>query len=247
MRNITGAALEQLGLNEDIPKHVGIIMDGNGRWAQQRGLPRSMGHKAGVERLRGIIRLSSDLGIEALSLYAFSTENWKRPDSEKSVLFALLVEYFSREIAELHENGVCIRVLGDIAAFPAAVREAVLAAEQKTAHNTGLKLNIALNYGSRAELLRAAQSMVNDALDGKIPREISSAQLESRLYTSGLPMLDLVIRTSGEQRLSNFMMYQAAYAELLFVEDYWPDYSDERYLDGLRSYQKRSRRFGGLQ
>ncbi|MDD3920991.1 MAG: isoprenyl transferase [Eubacteriales bacterium] len=247
MKTITGEALKKLGLDENLPKHVGIIMDGNGRWAQSRGLPRSMGHKAGVERLRGIIRLSSDLGIEALTLYAFSTENWKRPESEKSVLFSLLVEYFNKEIAELHANDVCIRALGELDAFPDAVRTAVRAAESKTANNSGLKLNICLNYGSRAELLRAARLLMEEAAAGTLsPADITEREIENRLYTKDLPMLDLVIRTSGEQRLSNFLMYQAAYAELLFVEDYWPDYSDERYLEGLRTYQKRSRRFGGV-
>lgn len=240
--------LLEIGLSpEALPAHVGIIMDGNGRWAKSRGLPRSMGHRAGVDRLRGVIRLSSDLGIQALSLYAFSTENWKRPKAEVDVLCGLLVEYFGKEIDELHQNGVCIRILGDTGAFPPAVQKAVDEAQARTRENPGLKLNIALNYGARAEILRAVQSLARDAAAGNIkPGDVDESTFEARLYTAGLPSLDLVIRTSGEQRLSNFLMYQAAYAELLFVSEHWPDFTDERYIEALKQYAGRSRRYGGL-
>lgn len=246
MKRYTDQELRDKGLI-NLPAHVGIIMDGNGRYAKQRGLPRSMGHRAGVDRLRGIIRLSSDIGIEALTLYAFSTENWKRPQAELDVLFSLLVEYFSKEIDELHENGVRISAPGDTSAFPARVREAIGGAIARTAQNQGLKLNIALNYGSRAELARAARRLVERAAAGELAAsDVDEAALGAELYTAGLPDMDLVIRTSGEKRLSNFFMFQAAYAELIFADEYWPAFTDELYIAALREYSQRNRRFGGL-
>ena len=227
-------------LQQAMPRHVGIIMDGNGRWAQKRGLPRPMGHRAAMERLREVIRLSSDFGIEALSLYAFSTENWKRPQSEIDALMGLFMEYFLRELEELNKNGVCIRILGDKEAFLPRIREAMVAAEDKTASNSGLKLNIALNYGSRAEVVRAVNLLICKG------NPADESDLMGALYTGGLPDLDLVIRTGGEKRLSNFMLLQAAYAELVFVEDYFPDFAQARYIDCLREYQRRSRRFGDV-
>ncbi|MEG1547184.1 MAG: isoprenyl transferase [Clostridia bacterium] len=247
MRKYTDKQLVELGLSQNLPNHVGIIMDGNGRYAQSHGLPRAMGHRAGVDRLRGIIKLSSDIGITALTLYAFSTENWKRPQSELDTLFALLVEYFGREIDELHNNGVCIRIPGNTNAFPPRVKAAVDAAVERTKNNDGLKLNIALNYGSRAELARAARMIAQEVMDGTLAIEdIDETVLSDRLYTAGLPDIDLVIRTSGEQRLSNFFMMQAAYAELIFTDVYWPDYSDQRFIESLIEFQRRNRRFGGL-
>ncbi|MEA4970576.1 MAG: polyprenyl diphosphate synthase [Candidatus Pelethousia sp.] len=231
---------EEFGLSPQLPRHVGIIMDGNGRWAQRRGLPRPMGHRAAMERLRDVIRLSSDLGIEALSLYAFSTENWKRPQSEIEALLGLFMEYFLRELEALHANGVCIRILGEKSAFPPRIGEAMRMAEGRTAANAGLKLNIALNYGSRAEVVRAVNLLVEKG------QPIDEAGLMAALYTGGLPDLDLVIRTGGEQRLSNFLLLQAAYAELVFVADFFPDFSEARYTDCLREYQRRSRRFGDV-
>jgi len=237
--------IRALGLNpQGIPKHVAIIMDGNGRWAQSRRLPRSAGHRAGTDRLRGIIRLSSDLGIGSLTLYAFSTENWKRPSDEVGTLMGLLIEYFTNEIDELHENNVRIRIIGAYEGLPVGPRAAVERAMKRTEANTGLNLNIALNYGSRAEILRAA------TLAAKQAQETNAAMteelLESYLYTHGQADVDLLIRTSGEQRLSNFLLYQLSYAEFLFPEEYWPDFSDERYIEALKTYQSRSRRFGGL-
>lgn len=247
MRTFTDEKIESLDLSRKaLPKHVAIIMDGNGRWAKSRMLPRSAGHRAGVDRLRGIIRLSSDLGIEALTLYAFSTENWKRPSDEVGTLMSLLVEYFTKEIDELHENEVCIRIIGDYEKLPTRARNAVKRAMEKTKDNKGLKLSIALNYGSRAEILHAASEAAKAA--AKLGEtEISPELFESYLYTAGLPEPDLLIRTSGEQRISNFLLYQLSYAEFLFPEEYWPDFTDECYLDALRKFGKRSRRFGGLE
>lgn len=225
-----------------LPRHVAIIMDGNGRWAQKRGLPRSMGHRAGVERLNGIIRLTSDLGIDALTLYAFSTENWKRPAEEVDALCGLFVEFFRREFDELHANGVIIRAIGDVSAFPARVSELIRNAQEKTASNDGLALNIAMNYGGHAELLRAVNAA---AASGRTDWDEKS--FAGLLYTAGLPDVDLLIRTGGEQRISNFLLWQAAYAELMFSDRYWPDYSDEAYLSQLKEFGKRKRRFGAVE
>lgn len=233
-------------VKETLPKHVAVIMDGNGRWAKAKKLSRSAGHRAGVDRLRGIIRMSSDLGITSLTLYAFSTENWKRPSDEVSTLMALLIEYFTKEIDELFANNVRIRIIGAYEDFAPAVRSVIERAMKRTDHNDGLNLNIALNYGSRAEILRAANLAMQQAIaEGK--NEISAEMLERNLYTFGQPEVDLLIRTSGEQRISNFLLYQLSYAEFLFPEEYWPDFSDEAFLTALRAYQNRSRRFGGLE
>ncbi|MEG0766732.1 MAG: isoprenyl transferase [Clostridia bacterium] len=240
-----GVGTENLDLTR-LPRHVAIIMDGNGRWAQGRGLPRSLGHRAGVEALRAIVRESSDLGIEALSLYAFSTENWKRTKEEVGALMALLLEFFSREIDELHANRVCIRILGDVNGLPAPQREAVCNAQTLTCQNDGLRLNIALNYGSRAELARAARNLAQEVADGQItPEQIDEEKLAAHLYTQGLPDVDLVIRTSGELRLSNFLLFQCSYAEFIVVDTLWPDFDVQAYHQVLRTFQTRQRRFGG--
>lgn len=238
---------EKMTLGERLPAHVGIIMDGNGRWATKRGMPRPFGHRAGTERLRGIIRLSSELGIKALSLYAFSTENWKRPKAEVDALFGLFMEYFTNEVEALHANNVRIRMLGDKEGLPANVCRQVNAAEEKTAGNTGLSLNVALNYGSRSETVRAVRRLAADAAAKKIdPASIDEEMLLGALDTGGLPELDLLIRTGGDQRLSNFLLLQAAYAELAFVDALWPEFADEIYMDVLRDFAERNRRFGGL-
>ncbi|MCE5188896.1 MAG: isoprenyl transferase [Eubacteriales bacterium] len=238
--------IRALGLNpQGIPKHVAIIMDGNGRWAKNRRLPRSAGHRAGTDRLRGIIRLSSDLGIASLTLYAFSTENWKRPSDEVGTLMGLLIEYFTNEIDELHENNVRIQIIGAYEGLPAGPRAAVERAMKRTEANTGLNLNIALNYGSRAELVRAVRVLSKKAVSGELlPQEIDEALLFDCLYTKGLPQLDLVIRTGGEMRLSNFMLLQAAYAELYFTDTYWPDFNEKKYIEALKEFQRRDRRYG---
>lgn len=239
--------VRKCGLDGNIPRHVAIIMDGNGRWATKRGLPRSAGHRAGMEALRDLITASSELGIEALTLYAFSTENWKRPRDEVGTLFSLVVEYFNREISELHEKGVRIRVLGDMSRVPQKARAALMRAEDMTHDNRGLKLNLAINYGARAELVRAARALAEDVSNGGMaPDAIDEAAVSSRLYTSGQPDVDLLIRTGGEMRLSNFLLYQSAYAELLFTDTLFPDFDKAHYLDAIREFQGRSRRFGAI-
>ena len=239
--------VRECGLDGNIPRHVAIIMDGNGRWATKRGLPRSAGHRAGMEALRDLITASSELGIEALTLYAFSTENWKRPRDEVGTPFSLVVEYFTREISELHEKGVRIRVLGDMSRVPQKARAALMRAEDMTHDNRGLKLNLAINYGARAELVRAARALAEDVSNGGMaPDAIDEAAVSSRLYTSGQPDVDLLIRTGGEMRLSNFLLYQSAYAELLFTDTLFPDFDKAHYLDAIREFQGRSRRFGAI-
>lgn len=229
-----------------LPRHVAIIMDGNGRWAKAHALQVAMGHRKGVEALRGVIRESSDLGIEALTLYAFSTENWRRSESEVSALMGLMLEYFTSEIDELHEKNVCIRILGDKAGLPAPQREAVEKAEERTGGNTGLKLNIAINYGARDEILHAVRVLAQRAKDGEIvPESITADDISAALYTHDLPDVDLVIRTSGEMRLSNFLLYQCAYAEMVFPQVLWPDFTVEEYHRALSQFGTRDRRFGG--
>ena len=228
-----------------LPRHVAIIMDGNGRWAKAHALQVAMGHRKGVETLRAIIRESSDIGIDALSLYAFSTENWRRSAAEVGALMSLLLEYFTSEIDELDEKNVCIRILGDKEGMPSPQKEALFAAEERTRDNTGLKLCIAINYGARAELTRAARLLAEDAAAGRIrPEDIDEKALADRLYTAGLPDIDLVIRTSGEMRLSNFMLWQCAYAEMLFPTVLWPDFSLKDYHEALDAFGRRDRRFG---
>ena len=231
---------------QQLPRHVAIIMDGNGRWAKQHMLKVAMGHRAGVEALRSIIRESSDTGIEALSLFAFSTENWRRSQTEVDALMQLLLEYFAREIDELDENRVRIRILGEKAGLPQPQREALVRAEERTKDNNGLRLNIAINYGGRQEIVRAARLLAEKAVSGEIrPDEIDEAAFAGCLYTAGLPDVDLLIRTSGEMRLSGFLLYQCAYAEFLFPEKLWPDFTLEDYRAALRAYAQRDRRFGG--
>ena len=230
-----------------LPRHVAIIMDGNGRWANARGLPRSAGHAAGTEALRDIIRASDDWGIEALSLYAFSTENWARSKEEVSALMALLLKYFSSEIDELDEKNVRITILGDVDGLPEAQREAVVSAMERTRDNTGLKLNIALNYGGRAELTRAARLLAEQVKEGALdPEDIDEDVFAQQLYTAGSPDVDLLIRTSGEQRLSNFLPWQTTYAEFVFDTVNWPDFDRARYMKCLQVYADRDRRFGGV-
>lgn len=229
-----------------LPRHVGIIMDGNGRWAKKNGIRIALGHRAGTEALREIIRNSSDIGIEALSIYAFSTENWTRSKTEVDALMALLLEFFASEIDELHEKHVRITILGDKDGLPEKQRQALLAAEGRTAGNTGLRLNIAINYGARAELARAARLIAQDVAAGRMaPEAVDEAAIAARLYTAGLPDVDLLIRTSGEMRQSNFMLWQCAYAEFIFPETLWPDFTLADYHACIAAFQQRSRRFGG--
>ena len=229
-----------------LPRHVAIIMDGNGRWARQHAFSVMRGHRQGVEALREIIRYSSNIGIEVLSLYAFSTENWSRPEPEVAALMRLIVEFFHSEIDELHENRVRIRILGDIDGLTQSAREAVKKAQEHTAGNTGMQLNIALNYGARDELVRAFRLLQQDIEEGKTTLDaVNWEAIAGKLYTCNQPDVDLIIRTSGEQRLSNFLLAQSAYAEMLFPEKLWPDYTVGDYQDALKAYAGRERRFGG--
>lgn len=230
-----------------VPEHVAIIMDGNGRWAKERGMARVQGHKAGMESLREIVRHSSELGIRYLTVYAFSTENWKRPEEEVSGIFRLVVIYVKSEIRELNANNVKVNVIGDWSRLPAESREAIQYAIDTTADNTGLQFNIALNYGGRAEILRAARLLAEDIAAGRLKAEDATEEMISeRLYTAGMPDPELIIRTGGEQRLSNFLTWQSAYSELVVSPVYWPDFSPEEYDKAIVEYQSRDRRFGGV-
>ena len=231
---------------ERMPRHVAIIMDGNGRWAKKRGLPRALGHRAGVEAMRAIIRESSDLGVEVLSLYAFSTENWKRSTEEVGVLMGLLLEFCGREVENLYRNNVRIRILGDVERMPEPQRTALKNAMERTAGRTGLQLNFAINYGGRDELRRAAQKLCEQALSGSLrAEEVTEETLRQALDTAGQPDVDLVIRTSGEERMSNFLPFQTAYAELQFPKILWPDFGINEYHAALDDFAARDRRFGG--
>jgi len=222
-----------------VPRHVAIIMDGNGRWAQKRGLPRVAGHKAGAEAVRRAMQAAVDHGVEVLTLYAFSSENWRRPAQEISDLTGLLRFYIQRELDSLHREGIRLVILGDHTAFESDVAKMVDKAVAKTAGNRRMTLAIALNYGARAELVRAAQRAAKRGA-------IDEAAIEAGLDTAGLPPLDLVIRTSGEHRLSNFLLWQAAYAELLFVDTLWPDFDGDALRAAFAEFAKRDRRYGGL-
>ena len=229
-----------------LPRHVGIIMDGNGRWAKAHKLAVALGHRQGTENLREIIRHTDDLGIEALSLYAFSTENWRRSPEEVAALMQLILDYFASEIDELDEKHVRITILGEKRDLPEKQRITLVSAEQRTMRNQGLRLNIAINYGGRAEIVRAAQRLAQAAVSGVIrPDEIDESRFADNLWTEGLPDVDLLIRTSGEMRLSNFLLWQCAYAEFVFPEELWPDFSVQSYDQALQVYASRDRRFGG--
>ncbi|MCA3256226.1 MAG: isoprenyl transferase [Alphaproteobacteria bacterium] len=222
------------------PRHVAIIMDGNGRWAKKRFLPRIAGHRAGVEAVRRTVETAPDLGIEVLTLYAFSSENWKRPADEVNDLMGLLKRYLQSEIDELDRNGVRIRYIGDPERLSADVRLLLDTSVARTAGNGKLTLVLALNYGSQDEIARAVRRLVADGVEPTIEA------IEARLDTADLPPPDLIIRTSGEQRLSNFLMWQAAYAELIFTDDLWPDFDRAAFERAIAEYGRRERRFGGL-
>lgn len=229
-----------------IPRHVAIIMDGNGRWAKARHLPRVAGHRQGVEAVRRITRAAREQGIEALTLYAFSSENWRRPEEEIGDLMGLLRHFLKNEIKELTREGVRLRILGNYRALKADLVELIDDAVARTATNTGPILAIALNYGAQAELVAAARRLAEKVAAGMPVSAIDEAAIDRELDTDGLPPLDLMIRTSGEQRLSNFLLWQAAYAELLFVDTLWPDFDGEALAQAIAAYGQRQRRFGGL-
>ena len=231
---------------DKLPEHVAIIMDGNGRWARKHKLSVSKGHRQGTETLREIIRHTDDLGIKALSLYAFSTENWKRSEEEVAALMQLILDFFASEIDELDAKNVRILILGDKSGLPEKQRETLKEAERRTEKNTGLRLNIAVNYGGRAELVKAAREIATLAVNGSLPVDaITEETISEHLYTRGQPDVDLLIRTSGEQRLSNFLLYQNAYAEFVFPTVLWPDFTVHDYDAALDAFAHRERRFGG--
>lgn len=230
-----------------VPRHVAIIMDGNGRWAKKRMLPRIAGHRKGIEAARNVTRAAGDLGIEVLTLYAFSTENWRRPAEEVSDLMGLLRHFIKSDIEELAQNGVRLRVIGNYRALAPDLVALIDGAIARTAHNSRTTLVVALNYGSQAELVSVMRDLAQRAKDGALdPAAIDEAMINDLLDTQGLPPPDLLIRTSGEQRLSNFLLWQLAYSELLFVDTLWPDFDAEALAGAVAEYGARERRFGGL-
>ena len=232
---------------ETIPSHVSIIMDGNGRWATARGLDRTEGHKAGVLSLREAVTTSVRLGLDVLSVYAFSTENWKRPQREVDLLMRLFAETLLKELPLFHQENVKLRFFGDLEALPEKTRKTFQRGLDETAQNTGMTFALAVNYGSRAELTRAAVLLANQIAEGSVsPDSVTPADLEKNLYTAGLPDPDLLIRTSGELRLSNYLLWQLAYSELYVTQTYWPDFSKWDFLRAIKDYQSRERRFGGV-
>ena len=227
------------------PQHVAIIMDGNGRWAKERGLPRVAGHKKGAEALRQLLVECRDLGIGYLTIYAFSSENWNRPQTEVNDLMQLLRFYLERELKTLNENGIRLKVIGDLSQVDASVRKQIEAAEKATAANGQFQLTVALSYGARGEMIHAMRDIAAKVQNGEIsPENIDEVTIASHLFTTGLPDPDLLIRTGGEQRLSNFLLWQSAYTELLFTPVYWPDFSPERFKEALDEYARRERRYG---
>ncbi len=226
-----------------VPRHVAIIMDGNGRWARQRGLPRLAGHRAGTENLRRVVEACGDNGIKILTIYAFSTENWTRPEPEVRGLLDLLSRMVDRELDNLRKNGVQLRHLGSLAELPPDLQRGIRHAVEVTAANDRLILNVALNYGGRSEIVTAVQRLIQE---GFSPEEVTEEALSDRLYTAGLPDPDLIIRTAGEMRLSNFLVWQAAYAEFYSAPVYWPDFGPEELRRALQAYSQRTRKYGGL-
>ncbi|WP_156289094.1 isoprenyl transferase [Oceanobacillus salinisoli] len=232
---------------ENVPRHVAIIMDGNGRWAERKGLPRVAGHKEGVHAVNKVVRAAAKADVEVLTMFAFSTENWKRPKSEIEFLMKLPKEFLHVYLPEIMENNVRINTIGEFEALPEHTKEAIQHAIDETKHNDGMLLNFALNYGGRFEIMRAVKQIVNDIDCAKLSVEALDENLFSDyLYTNGLQDPDLLIRTSGEQRLSNFMLWQSAYTEFWFTDVLWPDFDESVWWQALNEYQHRKRRFGGL-
>ncbi|SHG93434.1 isoprenyl transferase [Tepidibacter thalassicus] len=232
---------------KNIPKHIAIIMDGNGRWAKKRFLPRTFGHKAGVETIREIVKECSALGVNYLTLYAFSTENWKRPKEEVSTLMNLLVEYLRKEVKELHKNNVILNTIGDISYLPKVAIDELNKAKEFTKNNSGLVLTLALNYGSRNDIKNAIVNILKEYETGNISiNDIDENFIKNYLNTKNLPDPDILIRTSGEYRVSNFLLWEIAYSEFYFSDVYWPDFKKEHLYAAILEYQNRERRFGGL-
>jgi len=238
--------LDASGLDRTcLPRHVAIIMDGNGRWARGRGLPRVMGHRAGIKAVRVAAELAREVGLEVLTLYAFSVENWKRPAAEVSTLMRLLNEYLRRELSTLMKNEIRLNVLGDFEGLPALVQRHLERVMKETRENRKMVLNLALNYGGRSEIVQAVRRIAEQVKAGKLKPASLDEELFSRfLYTAGQPDPDLLIRTSGEHRISNFLLWQSSYAELYLTPKFWPEFGKADFLDALREYQRRERRFG---
>ena len=243
---VEAALLEQIDPKR-LPRHVAIIMDGNGRWAERRHLPRIAGHRAGVHIARDVIEACARLHVPALTLYAFSLENWRRPQAETAFLMRLLREYLKKELPVIHRNNIRLLVIGRSEELPSAVRKDIERAMRLTAQNTGMKLVVALNYGGRAELVDAFNAILDHVrLHGLSAFHADEQTISDHLYTAGLPDPDLLIRTSGEMRVSNFLLWQIAYAELYITETLWPDFSRDKLLEAFVNFQKRERRYGGL-
>jgi undecaprenyl diphosphate synthase len=235
------------GKGEILPSHIGIIMDGNGRWAQKRGLPRSAGHTVGAANFKKITRYCSSIGIRYLTVYAFSTENWKRSDEEVNKIMEILSDYLTKSMDLSKKNNMSVKVIGDISALKSDMQDKIRELEEFSAGFTDLHFIVALNYGSRDEIRRAVRKMSYDVKDGKLlPEDISEDTISSYLDTAGIPDPDLMIRTSGEQRLSNYLIWQLAYTEFYFTPVLWPDFGEKDLLDAIKYYSERDRRFGGL-
>ncbi|MGL5634825.1 MAG: isoprenyl transferase [Sarcina sp.] len=236
--------IEDISLDMDnIPKHIAIIMDGNGRWAKKRGLPRTMGHKAGAETIRKVLKECDSLGVKYLTLYAFSTENWKRPKDEVNAIMKLLVEFLRKEIAELHSNNVKVTTIGDLDKIPKFCQDEIAMAKELTKDNTGVVLNVAFNYGGRDEIIRAIKKCIDSGINSS---EITEDVFEKYLDTCGMPDPDIIIRPSGEQRISNYLLWQCAYSEFWYSNINWPDFKPEDLREAIYDFQNRDRRFGGV-
>ena len=245
---MSSEALDQLRREGRVPRHVAVIMDGNGRWARARGLPRYKGHAAGVEAVREAIEGAIEAGVEVLTLFAFSQENWQRPAREVNALMLLLQRYVKTEAAELRDQGVEVRVFGDLDRLAAGPRKAVDEIRDRTRGGDTLSLNLMISYGGRDEIIRAARSVAEDVAAGRLePGDVDEAELSSRLYTADFPDPDLLVRTSGEQRISNFMLWQLAYTELYTTPTLWPDFTREHLHEAIVAYQQRERRFGRVE
>ncbi len=231
---------------ENMPQHIAIIMDGNRRWAKEKGIETKLGHKAGAENLEKLANFANDIGLKYLTVYAFSTENWKRTKEEVGALMVLLKSYVDKFLKRANTNNIKIRVLGDLERLDSGLRESIAEIVEKSSNNTGLTLNIAFNYGGRDEITNAVKHIAKDVENGKMKiDEIDEQVISNKLYTCGEPDPDLLIRTGGELRISNFLLWQLAYTEFLFVDKYWPDFSEEDLLNAIHTFQTRKRRFGG--
>jgi undecaprenyl diphosphate synthase len=240
------ALLNQIDVTR-LPRHVAVIMDGNGRWAKRRHLPRVAGHRAGVEAVRATVETSARLGIEFLTLYAFSVENWKRPPFEIEALMTFLKEYLRKELENIHRNNIRFETIGQISDLDESVQFELRSAIRKTANNTGMTLSVALNYGGRVEILDACRALLDRCLaEGRPPSSLTEADIARHLYTNNLPDPDLLVRTSGEMRISNFLLWQIAYSEIYVTDVLWPDFRRADFFEAIIDYQKRERRYGGL-